>query len=901
MRIRISVGRGEGEYRSRRWKMLWVLLAVLFFIFLGSSLLLQSYMDYLWFSSLGYLSLWLKPILVRFGLFFLMFSLTLLFFRFQIFLLDKEPEEETEVYFPGERFRPHRLLAGGFRKVYWPLAGVVAFVVALAFSSRWLEFLFFLNPVSFQNRDPIFGKDIGFYVFQLPFLRSVYNILWFPLIVAFLASAVYYALSGVLRFLTRFFTFTSPHGWFYLYRFLGVFFLWKAFGYQLAVWGLLYSPSGIFYGAGWTDVHARLPVFRLLQVGAVLVAILFFLAPYRKKLLLPFYGWGGWLAFSFVGGVLYPALLQALLVTPDELNKEEPFLKNHIQATRQAYGLDRVQSSFYPVKIGSLPEIQLEEESTVKNIRLWDYRPLMDTYRQLQEIRTYYRFLDVDIDRYRVEGEWRQVMLSARELDSRLLPQKAQTWVNQHLVFTHGYGAVVSPVERILAEGLPDFFVQDIPPKSRYPVFDIQRPEIYFGELTLPYILTATREEEFDYPRGDENVYTAYQGKDGLVIGSPFRRFLFALYFDDARLFFSSAVKSNSRIHFRRQILQRVRTLFPYFTYDPDPYLVIANGRLYWILDAYTSTSLYPYAQPAPALKWNYIRNPVKVVVDAYDGSVFFYAVQPEPVFQAYQKIFPGVFRDWSEMPQALKGHIRYPVQLFNIQSELLATYHMEDVSVFYNKEDLWTRAREIFANSPRAVEAYYVMVRPPGLESPEFLLMLPFTPLNRDNLIGWLYASNDPAHYGRLALFKFSKEALIYGPMQVEARIDQDPVISRELTLWSQRGSSVIRGNLLVLPIDGSLLYAEPLYIQAEEGKIPELKRVLLSDGQKVVMGANLREAISLLTGREAMAEEKAPVMAEKPAEAWRVFQELEEAFKRGDFATFGKKLEELKALLKP
>jgi len=881
--------------------MLWALLAVLIFIFLTSTLFLQYYVDYLWFSSLGYLSLWLKPILTRLGLFFLMFALTLLFFWFQIFLLGQEPEEEAEVYFPGERFRPHRLLARGFRKFYWLLAGVVAFVVALAFSSRWLEFLFFLYPVAFQEQDPIFGKDIGFYVFQLPFLRSVYSILWFPLIASFVASAIYYALSGVLRFLTRFFTFTSSRGWFYLYRFLGVLFLWKAFGYELAIWGLLYSPAGIFYGAGWTDIHGRLPVFRLLQVGAVFVAILFFLAPHRKKLLMPFYGWGGWLAFSFVGGVLYPALLQALLVTPDELNKEGPYLKNHIQATRKAYGLDGVQSSFYPVKIGSLPEMHLEEESTVKNLRLWDYRPLMDTYKQLQEIRTYYQFVDVDIDRYPVEGELKQVMLSARELDSRLLPQKAQTWVNQHLVFTHGYGAVVSPVERNLAEGLPDFFVQDIPPKSRYPVFDIQRPEIYFGELTLSYILTATGEEEFDYPRGDENVYTVYQGKDGVVIGSVFRRLLLALYFDDARLFFSSAVKGGSRIHFRRQILQRVKTLFPYFAYDPDPYLVIVDGRLYWILDAYTTTSLYPYAQPVPPWKWNYIRNPVKVVISAYDGSVDFYAVQPEPIFQVYQKIFPGVFRDGSEMPEALKRHIRYPVQLFNIQSELLATYHMEDVSVFYNKEDVWARAREIYADTPQEVEAYYVMARRPGMESPEFLLMLPFTPLNRDNLIGWMSAANDPPHYGKLSLFKFSKEALIFGPMQVEARIDQDPVISRELTLWSQRGSSVIRGNLLVLPIDGALLYAEPLYIQAEEGKIPELKRVLLSDGQKVVMGASLKEAISLLKGEKMASEEKAPMVAEKPAEAWKVFQELEQAFQRGDFATFGKKLQELKALLQP
>jgi uncharacterized membrane protein (UPF0182 family) len=484
---------------------------------------------------------------------------------------------------------------------------------------------------------------------------------------------------------------------------------------------------------------------------------------------------------------------------------------------------------------------------TLENIRLWDYRPLLETYRQLQSLRAYYTFSDVDIDRYWVRGRQQQLMLAVRELEPTRLPPQARTWVNQHLVYTHGYGVVAAPVHRVSAEGLPELWVRDIPPRAEFSELQLHRPEVYFGELTRHYVIVDTRVPEFDYPRGDENVTTRYQGRAGIPLRGALRRLAFATRFGDARILLSTDLTPSSRVLFARAVPERLHRLAPFLRYDRDPYAVVADGRLFWIVDAYTTSDRYPYSQPVGS--FNYIRNSVKAVVDAYHGTVRFYLADPsDPVARVYARIFPGLFQPLSELPPSLRAHLRYPVDLFEVQAHVYATYHMRDPQVFYNREDSWAVANEIFADRPQPVEPYYVTLRLPGAESarPEFVLILPMTPQRRDNMVAWLAARNDPPHLGELWVFTFPKDRVVFGPMQIESRINQDPSISQQLTLWNQQGSRVIRGNLLVVPVQRSLLYVEPLFLQAERSQLPELRRVVVTHGPRVAMAPTLEEALA-------------------------------------------------------
>ncbi|MBA7545944.1 hypothetical protein ES705_38326 [subsurface metagenome] len=591
---------------------------------------------------------------------------------------------------------------------------------------------------------------------------------------------------------------------------------------------------------------------------------------------------------------------------PNEGTKERPYILNNIESTRIAYGLDKIKEEEFPVKEEiSFEDIEKNDE-TIRNIRLWDWRPIKQTLKQIQAIRLYYDFNSVDVDRYYFNGNYQQVMVSPRELDKDKIPEQARTWVNEVLTYTHGYGVVVNPVNKISGEGLPELLIKDIPPVSSVNLA-ITRPEIYYGEITKGYVIVKTKAKEFDYPKGDENVYSTYAGNGGMPVSSPWRRILFSIKYSNMQILLTTNLTSDSRIMINRNIQERVKKVAPFLGYDKDPYMVISKeGKLFWIQDAYTISSNYPYSTPVSGGYFNYIRNSVKVVIDAYNGTMDFYIIdQKDPVVEVYNNIFPQLFKNFDQMPEDLKQHIRYPKDLFQVQAELYSTYHMTDPDVFYNKEDYWTIPNEIYAETEIKMEPYYIITKLPGHEREEFILMTPFTPSTKNNMIAWLAAKNDQPDYGNLIVYKFPKEKLIFGPMQIEARIDQNSEISQQLTLWGQKGSTVIRGNLLVIPIEESIIYVEPLYLRAEMGEIPELKRVIVSNGSDVVMGNDLEEALGKLFARTFEEREIVITGEEKTLkdlikEAARYYESAQEFAQEGNWSRYGEELQKLEQTLR-
>jgi uncharacterized membrane protein (UPF0182 family) len=669
-------------------------------------------------------------------------------------------------------------------------------------------------------------------------------------------------------------------------------------------------------------VHAELPALQAMFWLALIIAATLLANVVLRRLWLPVIGVAVWMVVGLVIISVVPGFMQRYIVEPNELDREAPYIENNIQFTRQAYGLDNVDERDF----GQVEPLDVEalqgHRPTLQNVRLWDYRPLSQTYRQIQEIRLYYGFTDLDIDRYWIDGEYRQVILAARELDQSQL--QSVTWVNQHLQFTHGYGVVMNPVNEVTGEGLPQLWIKDLPPESSVPL-TIDRPEVYYGELTDNYIFVRTGIEEFDYPRGEENVYTFYEGAGGVPLNSYVKRLAYAFRLADDNVLLSDYIDGNSRLMFKRSLQERVREVAPFLRYDQDPYLVIMDGHLYWVQDAYTVSGRYPYAEPVSG-DINYMRNAVKVVIDAYNGSMTFYITDPaDPLVQTYAAIFPGVFTSQDAMPASLREHLRYPEGLFNVQSIMYQTYHMRDVNVFYNKEDQWNVPVGVVSGQEQPVEPYYVIIRLPDETQEEFMLIQPFTPATKDNLIAWMAGRSDGENYGQLVLYRFPKQELIFGPRQIEARIDQDPEISAQLSLWSQRGSQVIRGNLLVIPMGQSLLYLEPLYLQAESGQIPELKRVILASGERVVMTETLTEGLVRLFGAGAgdvtstasatSAEEETPqaspvVVGEFSSDLAQQIYDLarqadehytaaQEALGIGDWATYGAELDAMEEVL--
>ena len=625
---------------------------------------------------------------------------------------------------------------------------------------------------------------------------------------------------------------------------------------------------------------------------------------------------------GIVSGII-PAVFQKLVVAPNELVKETPFIKHNIDATRTAYGLDKIEereiAADKPITASDIAANNL----TIKNVRLWDRAPLLSTFSQIQEIRTYYEFASVDNDRYTIDGEVRQIMLSPRELASDSLPNKA--WINERLTFTHGYGVAAGPVNQVTPEGLPVLFVKDLPPKSEVKELVVDRPEIYFGELVNDYVIVKTKSKEFDYPKGEENVYTSYAGQGGVEINSVWRRLFYAIRFGSLKMLLSGDITRESRILYNRNVKERVANIAPFLTYDRDPYLVVAEGKLYWIIDAYTSTDRYPYSQPLPLngspsdpLRVNYIRNSVKAVVDAYDGTLNFYQADPDdPIIKTYAKMFPKTFRPLSDIPKSLMPHLRYPEDIFTLQTAVYTTYHMDDPQIFYNKEDLWeipaiaAEGEQQSDGKTPAMTPRHMIMKLPGEKKEEYILMLPFTPRAKDNLSAWMVARNDGEQYGKLVIYRFPKDKLVFGPKQVIGRINQDAEVSRQISLWDQRGSQVIQGSLLAIPIEESLLYVRPLYLKADTGKIPELKRVIVAYENKIVMEETLEAGLARLFGagigqQAKPAEETTPSVAPTDMSKENLAKQAAETYdaairaqKEGDWGRYGEEIKTLGEIL--
>jgi uncharacterized membrane protein (UPF0182 family) len=782
-------------------------------------------------------------------------------------------------------------------------AVVVGLLIAAGEVSNWDVALRFIYQVPVGERDPIFGRDISFYLFSLPAYVAFKNWLLQLVFCSAIVAFAVYALRGDIaperppRTLSAA---AMTHG----SALLGLFFAVKAWSWWLERFLLLYGDNGVVVGASYTDVHVELPVLWMLVGLAAASSIALWINMRRRSYLQPIVLALLVFGSSFVFAVIYPSLFERFYVKPSELTLETPYIEHTIALTRQAYGLAKIEVKPFEAEQGlSLDSLQANR-ATIDNIRLWDVQPLMDTYAQLQEIRTYYKFLSVDIDRYQLDSGYRQVMLSARELDTAMLPPNAQTWVNLHLIFTHGIGVVMSPVTEKSAEGLPFFYLHDIPPVSNGGPA-IREPRLYFGEGRQDYVIVNGNVAEFDYPQRPTNAYTTYSGRDGVTIGSVARRSLFAWQLDDPNILLSGYIAGKSRILLHRNIQDRVRTIAPFLTLDHDPYIVASNGRLFWIQDAYTVSQWFPYSRPGFGDGDNYIRNAVKIVVDAYNGTVDFYVSDPaDPLLRTYERIFPGMFKPLDVMPPELRQHIRYPEDLFLIQAQLYRAYHMDAPEIFYNREDLWQFPQELVGmdggSAASTMPPYYTIMRLPGDPRAEFILMLPMVPSQRENMIAWLAARCDPPRYGKLIVYTFPKDKLVFGPFQIEARIQQNTEISQQISLWNQMGSRVIRGHLVVVPIENSILYVSPLYLRAASGQLPELKRVIAAYGDRVVMEDSLGEALAALFKETARAASPTQGTVDARArEALAHYDRAIERLKAGDWSGFGAELDALRPLL--
>ena len=798
-----------------------------------------------------------------------------------------------------------------WRSVIAASCGLFALLVAWGEVGNWSVLLRFIYQVPYGTSDPLYDKDIGFYLFSLPAFVAIKNWALLTLIMgALFAGFIYWVHGDIEDRVQRISPAAIAHG----SALLGLFFGVKAWSYGLDRYLLLFGDNGVVVGAGFTDVNVELPVLWLLIALSIVAALAAWANLWVLTYRLPTAAIVLLFGAAFLLSGVIPAMFQRFYVGPNELEWERPYIERNIALTREAYNLNRIVPKPFPAE-QTLTFSTLEaNKATVENIRLWDWQPLADTYAQLQEIRTYYKLRDLDVDRYWLGGGYQSVMLSARELNSALLPPNAQTWVNRHILFTHGNGAVMSPVTQKSGEGLPLLYLHNIPPVVHGGP-DIREPRIYYGQQTDDYVIVKGTVPEFDYPKGKDNVYAPYDGYGGVPLSGMMRRLIFAHHFSDVNLLLSDYISDDSRIMIRRNIQKRVGTIAPFLTLDRDPYLVISEGRIFWLQDAYTTSEYFPYAQTAPGLNLNYIRNSVKVVIDAYNGTVDFYLMDPaDPIAATYQRIFPALFKPFAVMPPDLQKHVRYPEDLFLIQARLFQTYHMEAADVFYNREDLWQFPRQPAGDGVSSMDGttamapYYIIMRLPGEAQAEFFLMIPMVPSRRDNMIAWLAARCDEPGYGKLIVYEFPKEKLVYGPFQIEARIHQNTEISQQISLWNQMGSRVIRGNLLVIPIENSILYVSPLYLRAEQGHLPELKRVIAAYGEHVVMKETLAEALSALFVDSGPAPAARGAIAESPSEGSAAaraqealihYNQAMERLKSGDWAGFGREIDAMRSLL--
>ncbi len=799
------------------------------------------YTDWLWFNSLSFAAVFVTRITVQiwtflgFGLFFA------LLLAGNLWLAQRSHTQSATAAFDLLPDVPEGLVRFGWGLI----VALQAIVMASIAGGFWASLLRFANATPFGVTDPILNQDAGFYVFRLPVYRELQVWLLWTFLLLLVNVALAYGLGSDFSLL-RVNRIAAVHLSILGAALLGL----VAWNYQLDIYGLLFSQRGVTSGASYTDVHVQYGAYRVLTVITGLAALGLVANAFIRKLWLPVLLATTWLLATILGAGIIPALVQQFRVKPNEFSLEQPYIANNIAATRQAFNLDHVAVQSFNIQDQVTQQQAAADQATIQNIRLLDYRPLQTTYNQIQSIRQYYDFPDIEIDRYTLNGQYQEVMLGGRELDTSRLAAQAQTWVNLHLQYTHGYGLVMSPVATVTAEGLPNLLEQNLPPEG---ILKIDRPEIYYGMQTNNWVIVDTQQREFDYPKGDQNVFATYAGATGVRLDTLFKRLAYAWHFADLNVVITNSLTPGSQILYNRDIQKRVQTIAPFLTYDRDPYLVVDNGHMSWIQDAYTTSDSYPYSQPQGSL--NYIRNSVKVVVDAYDGTTTFYVADPaDPIIRTYQKIFPTLFKPLSTMPAGLRAHIRYPEDMFLTQVEMYQTYHMTDPQVFYNKEDLWAIPQDTYAQGSSSaatavrpvMEPYYVLMRLPGETQTEFLLMLPFTPANKSNMISWLVARSDGADYGKLLEYSLPKDQLVYGPQQINSRIDQDPTISSQLTLWNQQGSQVLRGNLLAIPVGQSFLFVEPLFLLSQSNPLPELKRVIVANGNQIAMSETLDGALS-------------------------------------------------------
>ncbi len=922
---------------------LWLVGGIVFISFSLFSSVVALIADWWWFSEVGYMEVFITSLSAQ-----LLFGLAVSIFATLFLVVNLLVATSSKI--PWFIVLPENILGRQISlsdRIVRKLGIIISLFIAILFgfvaSSQWQDVLKFFSSTPFGIADPVFGKDIAFYIFSLPAITFGLGLLNTVVLISLVGCGVIYILRGSLNLRSLLGKFsglnlrklgqlisddsttfnvreieqkeTLPSARIHVAVLLALFFVTMAVNTYLSMFNLLTGQNGQVYGAVFTDVHVMVP---LLWVSIFIIII--------ASLATLYWGKSGKTKFLFGSIILYvvvgfssniiPSIFQKLIVAPNELVKETPFIQHNIVATREAYGIDKVEER----EIGGDKPLTGKDIAnnnlTIKNVRLWDRAPLLSTFSQLQEIRTYYEFASVDNDRYTINGEIRQIMLSPRELSSESLPNR--NWINERLTFTHGYGIAAGPVNQVTAEGLPVLFVKDLPPKSEVKELSVTRPEIYYGELVNDYVFVKTKSKEFDYPKGEENVYSTYEGKGGVEINSFTKRLLYSIHFRSLKLLLSNDITKESRVLYYRNIKERVTKIAPFLVFDRDPYSVVADGKIYWIADAYTTSARYPYSQPMllNGAMVNYIRNSVKVVVDAYDGSVAFYLADTEdPIIRTYSKIFPEMFRPLSEIPKSLSSHLRYPEDIFTLQSAIYATYHMDDPQIFYNKEDQWevpAIAVEGEQNTTGRVPAMtprHMIMKLPGEKKEEYILMLPFTPRAKDNLSAWMVARNDGENYGKLSVYRFPKQKLIFGPKQVIGRINQDAEISRQISLWDQGGSRVIQGSLLVIPIEESLIYVRPLYLKADTGKIPELKRVIVAYENKVAMEETLEAGLArifggfdrLTTGASSaqIIHTQSTNMGELGAQASQAYEAALRAQREGDWSRYGAEIKRLGEIL--
>jgi hypothetical protein len=882
------------------------LLLLLFFLLTAIPSFAEFYTDWLWFQEVGYGDVFTRILTARAltGVLTGLAALVIISLNLRLALRGVRSREFMVATPEGPRvfvMNPGRL-----KPLIHLGALVAAFLIGLYGAGQWETWLYYLHATPFGKQDPILGRDIAFYVFTMPMLEFVHGVLFGTLLLTTAAVIAIRLAWGDLR-LDAMRPFLAPGARRHIAWLAAALLLVLAFGAWLGIPRLLDDPGGIVHGATYVDVHARMPALWALVGTAVIGAILAAWQAFNARLWPILAAVGLYLVVS-IGGSLYASIIQRFVVAPNEQVRETPFIIHNIAATRDGFALDRVEERAISGEARLTREVLASHAATIENVPLWNNQPLLDTFQQLQEIRPYYDFVSVDNDRYTINGKYRQIMLSARELNPQSLPSR--TWINERLTFTHGYGLTLGPVNEVTPSGLPVLFIRDLPVVSTADL-KITQPAIYFGELAGDHVFVNTQTEEFDYPRGDENVFAKYEGDGGVAISGLFRRLMFALRFKSTDTFFSPNLTRESRVLLHRRVAERVRRIAPFFQYDPDPYLAISEGRLIWVQDAYSTSSRYPYSTPAGRV--NYIRNSIKATIDAYHGTTTFHVVDPnDPIAATIGKVFPSLLRPLADMPEDLRTRLRYPQGIFALQASMFSTYHMEHPAVFYNREDQWEIPAFEVGGESRRMEPYYTIMRLPGEPEPEYIQMLPYTPRQKDNLAAWMVARSDGENYGRLVVFQFPKQTVIFGPRQIAARISQDQAISPQITLWNQQGSEVIQGTLLVIPIEESLIYVRPLYLRAQSGKIPELKRVIVAYQNQIVMEETLEAGLERLFpggGRRA-ADEEAPPPApgERPqpapaageisdlaAQARQHYERALQAQREGNWALYGEEIKKL------